>query len=142
MSNARPRLHTVFEQLPASAIPDKLSDLLYDWRGIATWPDSEATVHTCRFTPDMEIVGYGNYLVSFSYRAGNKLIEKSISINGDESAPPYRSGETFFLKFDPKRPSRYYCATQRSGTEILLLVLFCVLLGLVGAFFVIGLYPH
>lgn len=130
----------VFDQFAASSIPDRLSDFLYQWRGIATWPSSEATVHTCRFVPDSEIPGYGNYQVSFSYRGGNEVLGKSIGIGGSEKSPPYSSGETFLLQYDPKRPSRYYCATHRSRSENLALVLFFVVAGLAGTLLAAVLY--
>jgi hypothetical protein len=62
----------MFEQLPPSGTLDKLSDAVYKWRGIAQWPETEATVLGYEWSPDPEICGEGRYLVLFSYRAGGK----------------------------------------------------------------------
>ena len=55
----------MFDQLSATAIQDRVSDALYRWRGIADWPEAEATVSDYVWTPDAEILGEGNYQVSF-----------------------------------------------------------------------------
>ena len=33
----------MFEQLPATAIQDRLSDAIYKWISIGNWPEAEAT---------------------------------------------------------------------------------------------------
>jgi len=141
MTNYAVDISLVFDQLPPSSIIDWLSDSLYRWRGVAIWPETEATVHKCDFSADFEMPRYGNYHVSFSYRAGEEVIAKTIGFAGIENAPPYSVGDIFLLKYSPKRPSRYYCATHRSRAEGVALILFFVAVGIIGALLAIAFDP-
>jgi len=131
----------MFEQLPGT-IQDRLSDALYKWRGIGKWPEAEATVSGYVWTPDPEIWGEGIYRVSFSYRTREEIQTGRLSINGIENTPPYQRGTTFTLRYDPKRPSRYYYANERSNLERTMLILSAVGLGAVAAFIMISLFPN
>jgi hypothetical protein len=131
----------MFDQLSATAIQDRVSDALYRWRGIADWPEAEATVSDYVWTPDAEIRGIGNYQVSFSYRTGDVIQAGMLGINGVEEAPPYLRGATFTLRYNPKRPSRYYYANERSNLERAMLIASAIAVGAVGAFIMISLFP-
>ena len=132
----------MFEQLQASSIQDRVSDALYKWRGIADWPEAEATVAKWTWTPDVELGGgFGNYQVLFSYPTPAGLQTGTLGINGYENAPPYATGDVFTLRYHPKRPSRYYYANELSRTERLALLLSAVAVGAAGAFLIISLFP-
>ena len=131
----------MFKQLPPSGISDRLSDAVYKWRGIAQWPETEATVSNVSWTPDPEIHGEGMYRTYFSYCAGGKTQAGTLTINGLESTAPYQRGDTFVLRFNPKRPSRYYYENVLSGLERAALIVTAVAVGAAGALVMIGLFP-
>ena len=132
----------MFEQMQASSIQDRISDALYKWRGIANWPEAEATVAKWTWTPDAEMGGeFGNYRVLFSYYTPVGLQTGTLRINGYENAPPYAKGDVFTLRYYPKRPSRYYYANELSRTERLALLFSVVALGVAGGFVIISLFP-
>jgi hypothetical protein len=80
----------MFEQLQASSIQDRLSDAFYKWRGIADWPEADATVSGVTWTPDSEMGGgFGNYQVSFRYPSSKGSQAGVLGINGNVDAPPY-----------------------------------------------------
>jgi hypothetical protein len=108
----------MFEQLPATAIQDRLSDAIDKWRGIGNWPEAEATVSGYVWTPDAEMPGCGNYQVSFSYRANEDL--RTLGINGAAETPPYSRGDTLFLRYNAKSVLRgittqMYCLDQNGS---------------------------
>lgn len=72
----------MFKQLPAVGVADRLSDVKYRCRGIAQWPDAEATVSNYFWAPDPEMPGCGNYQVHFSYRTGTDTQVGTLGING------------------------------------------------------------
>jgi hypothetical protein len=131
----------MFEQLPPSGTLDKLSDAVYKWRGIAQWPETEATVLGYEWSPDPEICGEGRYLVLFSYRAGGKVQAGKLRISGKESEIPYQRGDTFILRFNPKRPSRYYYENVLSNVERAALIVAAFAVGAAGALVMTGLFP-
>ena len=132
----------MFNQLPASSVQDRVSDALYKWRGIAGWPEADATVSGVTWTPDAEMGGgFGNYQVSFTYPSSKGLHGGVLGINGDVNAPPYAKGDVFTLRYHPKRPARYYYANELSRTERLVLILSALALGAVGAFVMVSLFP-
>lgn len=131
----------MFDQLPA-AMQDRVSDALYKWRGIAYWPEGEAHVLKSIWTPgDDELSGdVGNYRVRFTYQTSSGLQNGSLGINGYRTAPPYKEGDVFTLRYHPKHPARFYYANEPSRTEKLALLLSMVALGIVGAFILIFLF--
>ncbi len=132
----------MFDQFPPSSIQDRVSDALYKWRGIADWPEADATVSGVAWAPDAEMGGgFGNYQVSFSYPSSKGLQVGKFGINGYVNAPPYASGDVFNLRYNPKHPSRYYYANELSRTERIVLLLSFVVLGVVGAFVIVSLFP-
>ncbi len=86
-----------------------LSDAIYQWRGIGQWPEAEATVWICDWVPDTENGG-GWYNVTFSYRGNGEMQQGSFRSNAPESSSPYFRGDTFTLRYNPSRPSRFYIA--------------------------------
>src|ERR1700751_3649015 len=124
----------MFEQLPATAIQDRLSDAIYKWRGIGNWPEAEATVSGCVWTPDAEMPGCGDYQVSFSYRTNEEIRTGTLGINGVAETPPYSRGDTFILRYNPKRPSRYYYANVLSRSERIALIVGAVGIGAIAGF--------
>jgi hypothetical protein len=132
----------MFEQLPATAIQDRLSDAIYKWRGIGNWPEAEATVSDYVWTPDAEMPGCGNYQVSFSYRINEKIRTGTLGINGAAETPPYSQGDTFILRYNPKRPSRYYYANVLSRSERIALIVGAVGIGAIAGLIVVSLFPR
>jgi hypothetical protein len=131
----------MFELLPPSGISERLSDAIYKWRGIGQWPETEATVSNVSWTRDPEIRGEGMYWIYFSYSAGGKMQTGTLKINGHESAAPYQQADTFILRFNPKRPSKYYYENVLSGLERAALIVTALGLGAAGAMVMISLFP-
>jgi len=132
----------MFEQLPATAIQDRLSDAIYKWKGIGNWPEAEATVSDCIWTPDGEMPGYGNYRVSFFYRANEETRSGTFGINDVAGKPPYSRGDSFTLRYNPKRPSRYYYANVLSPSERIALIACFIGVGVLSAFIAVSLFPR
>ncbi len=132
----------MFEQLPASSVQGRVSDLLYRWRGIAEWHEVEAFVTAVTWTPDADLgEPNGHYDVQFFYGTLSDTQSGAVGINGLVGAPPYRVGESFYLRYDPKRPSRYYNANAPSALARTSLVLGAIGLGVVVSVLVIALLP-
>ncbi|AFL89411.1 hypothetical protein Terro_3189 [Terriglobus roseus DSM 18391] len=119
---------------------DRLSDALYKWRGIAGWPESEALVSACIWTPDAELGGgVGNYRVLFSYPVKDGVQTAKLGINGVNGRSPFRVGDTFTLRYHPKHPARFYYANEMSQMARVGLVAIFLLVGGLAALLVIGL---
>lgn len=132
----------MFEQLPATAIQDRLSDAIYKWRGIGNWPEAQATVSGCVWTPDAEMPRCGHYQVSFSYRTNEEVRAGTLGINGVVGTPPYSRGDTFILRYNPRRPSRYYYTNVLSRSERIALIVGAVGIGAIAGFIVVSLFPR
>ncbi|HEV2579086.1 MAG TPA: DUF3592 domain-containing protein [Acidobacteriaceae bacterium] len=95
----------MFEELSTGPL-GKLSDLIYRWRGIDSWPTATATVYTCEFRDGGR--GPDFYVVTFSYRAGGELQDGSYYEQGSAGSPPFQPGDTFNIKWNPKHPNRFH----------------------------------
>jgi hypothetical protein len=95
----------VFEELPTGPL-GKLSDLIYRWRGIDSWPTATATVYTCEFHEGGR--GPSKYEITFSYRAGGEIQDGSYYEQGSVDSPPFQPGDTFTIKWNPKHPNRFH----------------------------------
>jgi len=62
----------MFDELPATGLLEKLSALIYRWRGIDAWPTATATVFNCEYHGGR---GGQYFEVSFSYRAAGEIRE-------------------------------------------------------------------
>jgi hypothetical protein len=92
--------------------------------------------------PDVEH-GDGLYDVTFTYRVNDEIQTGSFKIGGTErSASPYSRGDIFTLSYNPKCPSRFYYANERSGLEKVGLIFFFIMIGICGAFLMITLLPQ
>jgi hypothetical protein len=91
----------MFDQLSSRSPIDLLDDAIYRWRGIAQWPETQATVYSCGWVDDRENGG-GWYDVTFSYWGNGEIQEGSFSNFGRETASPYFRGDTFTLRYNPK----------------------------------------
>jgi hypothetical protein len=129
----------VFDQLQAAGIQDRVSDAIYKWRGIATWPEAEASVTSCSYAYDNETPGNGTYTVAFVYQSVNGFEAGQLLVWGREEHSPYFKGDTFTLRYNPKHPNRFYYAGERSPLGTLLLLIFFVVLGASGALIAISL---
>ena len=132
----------MFDMLKPTGIPDSFSEALYKWRGIACWPEAEAVVLECVCTPDAEMPGYCNYQVLSTYPAKDGIQTGRLGINGTAGHRPYITNDTFTLRYNPLRPSVFYYANEMSRLQRIGLVAAFVALGLVGAFLVVGVFPH
>jgi hypothetical protein len=132
----------MFDMLEPTGISDSISDALYKWRGIAGWPEAEAIVLACIWTPDAEIRGHCHYRVMFSYLAASGLQSGSFGINGTDGHSPYQTFDTFTLRYHPKRQSTFYYANEQSRLQGYTLILAAAILGLIGALLVIGIFPN
>ena len=132
----------MFDQLQAAGIQDRVSDAIYKWRGMATWPEAEASVTSCSYAYDNETPGNGTYTVAFVYQSVNGCEAGQLLVWGPEEQSPYFKGDTFTLRYNPRHPHRFYHAGERSRLGTLLLLLFFVMLGVVGAFIAIALSPR
>jgi hypothetical protein len=132
----------MFDQLEASSIQDRVSDALYKWRRIAEWPEAEATVLEVYENPDREMGPQAlGYQVFFSYPTHNGIERGRFGINGVVNAPPYQPGQTFTLRYNRRRPSRFYYASERSGLERAMLIGSAVAIGALAAFIMCSLFP-
>jgi hypothetical protein len=68
----------MFDQLSSRSPIDLLDDAIYRWRGIAQWPETQATVYSCGWVDDRENGG-GWYDVTFSYWGNGEIQEGSFS---------------------------------------------------------------
>jgi hypothetical protein len=64
-----------------------------------------------------------------------------LRISGKESEIPYQRGDTFILRFNPKRPSRYYYENVLSNVERAALIVAAFAVGAAGALVMTGLFP-
>jgi hypothetical protein len=116
----------MFDQLSPKSPIDYLEDALYRWRGIARWPETEGTVYSCEWVQDQENGG-GWYDVVFTYWGGREIQRGSFRNFGPESESPYFRGDTFSLRYNPRRPSSFYNANELStATTIFIVVFICV----------------
>jgi len=128
----------MFDQLSSRSPIDLLDDAIYRWRGIAQWPETEATVYSCAWVDDREN-GSGWYDVEFSYWGNGEIQKGSFRNLGRETASPYFRRDTFTLRYNPKRPSSFYYANERSNLSSLPLILLFVVIGTLAGLIVIGL---
>ena len=115
----------MFEQLPSQSPLDRLDDVLYRWRGIARWPEIEATVYSCEWVQDQENGG-GWYNIVFTYWGNGEIQRGSFRNFGSETASPYFQGDTFTLRYNPRRPASFYYANERSPATTVFIVLFII----------------
>ena len=130
----------MFEQLQASGIQDRVSDAIYKWRGLATWPEAEAAVTSCSYAYDNETPGNGTYAVTFVYQSANGFEAGQLFVWGREEQSPYVKGDNFTLRYNPKHPNRFYYSGERSRLGSLLLLFFFAVLGASGALIVNSLF--
>ena len=97
----------MFDELPAGPL-EKLSDRIDHWRGIESWPTAEATVYTCEFHQGGGRSGPSQYEITFSYHAGGEIQSGSYWEQGSADSPPFQSGDTFMIKWNPKHPNRFH----------------------------------
>jgi len=108
----------MFDRVQPDGLLDRIDDLIYRWRGIANWPEAEATVFSCSWVPNQESGG-GWYDVVFTYRVGGELQRGSFRTGGTETTSPYFRGDVFTLRYNPKRPKRFYYAAEPSLRPVL-----------------------
>jgi len=129
----------MFDQLSSGSPIDLLDDAIYRWRGIAQWPETEATVYSCAWVDDRENGG-GWYDVTFTYWGNGEIKEGSFRNFDRETASPYFRGDSFTLRYNPKRPSSFYYANERSNLSSLRLMLLFVVIGTLAGLIMIGLF--
>lgn len=64
-----------------------------------------------------------------------------VGINGVDAKPPFQVGDSFTLRFNPRRSSTYHCYGVPSQVERFGLIALLALLGLAGAFLVVKMIP-
>jgi hypothetical protein len=73
------------------------------------------------------------YRLSFRYFTSQGIQNGLLGINGIEGSPPFATGDTFALRYHPRRPSRYYQTLTKSREEVLFIVLCMTMLGAIAA---------
>jgi hypothetical protein len=120
----------MFNQPPPSGLLDNVSDILYRWRGIEKWPETEACIQEIEWISDAEFgPRAGMYRLGFRYITPQGIQTGSLTIGGIEDTPPFTKGDTFDLRYHPRRPSRYYQTITKSREEVLFLILCFATLG-------------
>ena len=119
----------MFERLPSSDPFDLLQDAIYRWRGIARWPETEATIYSCNWVADQENGG-GWYDITFTYWSLNGIERGSFQNFGRETSSPYFRGEIFTLRYNPKHTARFYYPNENSPSRFLAIVLCFAAIGL------------
>jgi Protein of unknown function (DUF3592) len=82
-----------------------------------------ATVYSCEFHQPSRNPSY--YEVTFSYRASGEKQQGSYKDESSEASPPFLPGDNFTMRWNPKRPNRFYAAnsdSQRTRLAYLLLL--------------------
>ena len=72
--------------------------------------------------------------MTFSYRGNGEMQQGTFGSNAPETSSPYFRGDTFTLRYNPKHPSRYYIAGERTGR---LQVVIAIGLGMAAALIVL-----
>jgi Protein of unknown function (DUF3592) len=119
-----------------------LEQLFEKWRGIDRWPQTEATVVS------IEVVSEGGYRqpppsakICFLYRdTTNSTQSGELTVDNLTSLYNLQANDTFQIRFNPQKPSKFYCSEAISiFTEFRLVFWLCfaVLLTLI---FVIKLF--
>jgi hypothetical protein len=113
----------MFDQISSKSPIDYFDDAIYRWRGIAEWPEAEATVYSCEWVQDQENGG-GWHEIVFTYWGNSEIQRGSFKNFGPESQSPYFRGDTFTLRYNPRRPSNFYYANERSAATTVFIVVF------------------
>ena len=90
--------------------------LIGRWKGTARWPETDATVVS------YEVLSDGRYddgpptaKVTFFYRDATKSLQSGeLTIDSLTSLFNLRANDTFQIRFDPRNPSKFYCAEAGS----------------------------
>jgi hypothetical protein len=93
-----------------------IEDAIAKWRGIARWPQTEATVYSYELLsdgvyddgpPSARIIFY--YQDAMNSRQSGEFIADSLT-----SLYNLKVNDTFQIQFNPRKPSQFYCSERTS----------------------------
>jgi hypothetical protein len=105
-----------------------LEEQLEKWRGIDRWPETDATVVS------YEIVSEGGYReappsakISFFYHdTSNSLQSGELAVDSLTTLYNLKVNDTFIVRFNPHKPSKYYCSEATSLFTEFRFVFWCI----------------
>jgi hypothetical protein len=94
-----------------------LREQIEKWRGIDRWPEADATV------VGIEIVSEGGYRrpppsarISFFYHDATEFMQSGeLVVDNLTSLYNLQANDTFRIRFNPQRPSKFYCSEAISS---------------------------
>lgn len=108
-------------------VPAGTSHLSKGWlrfTGKDTWPSVAATVFSCEFTTRRQNdSSLGHYHVVLSYAVDGEIYTGEFVDFGLQDEEYFRRGDTVQIRYNPKRPSKFYYPDLRTTTRFHLICL-------------------
>jgi hypothetical protein len=106
-------MNQMFAPIPEVTLLDNVESALATWSGRDNWPETVATVDLQLLLPVMQVNRtWTSTQTAFSYLVADVSYTGSFTDTTGNSTP-LQVGDQFILRYDPRKPSRYYYPPAR-----------------------------
>ena len=106
-------------------------------RGIDTWPETSAVVTSVQ---QLSEGGRGGAWrkIEFTYRVGSESYGGSFRVSSYSSVYELATGDDFEIRYDPTKPSHYFCEEARSLYSTIQRLMLLLVIAFVGVVIIIN----